>query len=170
MITQTRLKELLHYDPDTGVFTWITVRSGQSSPGSIAGCDDEGKGKTYRVITVLGKSYPAHHLAWMYINGSLPDNELDHIDGFGTNNRIENLRPVTHIENHKNKRLYSTSTSGYSGVNWKKDQQRWTARIGVCGVRKHLGSYETIIDAVAARIRASKEYGFHENHGTYRPL
>ena len=113
MITQNELKKLLHYNPETGVFTWKSNRSQLAKKGDIAGsvyrkCN----GKEYIVIHVKGRVYKAHRLAWMHVHGRFPILNIDHINGIGTDNRMQNLRDVSHAENMKNKVISRNNSSG----------------------------------------------------------
>ena len=119
----------------------------------------------YRYIKVKGKEYGAHRLIWLYVHGEFPDNDIDHIHGKPLDNRIENLRDVTHKENSKNQKKRCTNTSGYMGVSWHKGVEKWRAQIQVDGEHKHLGLFNVLEDAAAARQAANIEHGFHENHG-----
>ncbi len=170
MIAQARLKELLSYDPDTGVFTWKVSR-GKVKAGDVSACIHTfGSGKSYRVIKLAGRQYLSHRLAWLYTRGHFPAREIDHINGDGTDNRLCNLRSVTHSENQKNIRLYSNNASGVCGVSWHKPSRKWLARIKADSKRLHLGLFEDLSDAIAARQEAEIKYGFHQNHGSNRPL
>ncbi|MCK9994454.1 MAG: hypothetical protein Dbin4_02974, partial [Alphaproteobacteria bacterium] len=98
-LTQSRLKELLHYDPDTGVFTRRVQTSSNARVGDVAGClHPEG----YRHIQIDGKRYAAHRLAWLYMTGEWPTNQLDHLNGVRDDNRWGNLREATHGQNQQN--------------------------------------------------------------------
>ena len=183
-LTHSVLKELLDYNAETGVFTWkhrdqswfVSYRSYTSFCGKYANkvagnnkiCTISGK--TYRAIMVLGVSYAAHRVAWFYVNGEWPTNDIDHIDGIGVNNKTLNLRDVTVAENGRNKRLPSTNKSGVIGVCWHKRDQHWRATIKVNQKTISLGGFSSIDDAMSARQKASVKYGFHKNHGTNRPL
>jgi hypothetical protein len=91
MITQSELKELLHYDKDTGVFTWLVAKGGRVKPGQVAGAITTSKaGKSYILIQISGKKYMAHRVACLYVYGTFPENEMDHIDGQGMNNKWVN--------------------------------------------------------------------------------
>lgn len=129
--------------------------------GEVAGCVFP---NGYRKICVNGRSYQAHRLAFAYHYGRWPIYQIDHINGVRDDNRIENLREVTHAENHKNKKLPNTNKSGVPGV--RLDRGKWVSAIYV-GKRQqtYLGRYSCFLDAVAARYRAEREYGFHQNHG-----
>ena len=170
MITQARLKELLKYDPETGRFVWIKSTAACIAIGDVAGTVGAHGCKKYITICIGYKIYRAHRLAWLYVHGCFPRHQIDHIDGDGTNNKLGNLRAVTPKQNGRNLRLNIRNKSGFTGVTWRRAKSIWTAQIKVSGKNMHLGCFKTIVDAVAARIRANKKYGYHENHGQNRPL
>lgn len=167
MITQERLKECLSYNPDTGSFTWIIVKRNVIT-GSIAGCTFKASSKTYRKIRIDWNYYTSHRLVFLYMTGSWPKNEVDHIDGDGTNNSWGNLRCVTRLENCKNMRLQSNNTSGVPGV--RRHRKNWQTWIKVNGENIYLGTYRDKFESICARKSAENKYNFHENHGTVRPL
>lgn len=163
-LTQEILKTFLSYDQNTGVFTWKAKQTYYTVIGQIAGTiqgtlPDAG----YVQIFLLGKLYPAHRLAWLYVHGHFPDKQLDHKDHDRTNNAIDNLREATQHVNMKNKSMYCTNTSGYSGVT--SHGNCWKARIGVNGTKVLLGVFNTYEEAVAARKAGEKLLAYHENHG-----
>lgn len=171
MITQQQLKELLHYCPETGVWTWLVDRRGGIKKGAIAGSIMiKSGGKKYRRIKVMGAMIRAHRLAFLYMTGSFPEEEVDHEDGNGLNNCWSNIRAVTHADNAKNHRLRSCNKSGTAGVCWHKRYNKWQAVITVNMRKKALGYFTNKDDAVAARKKAEIEFGYHPNHGTDRPL
>jgi len=170
MITQERLKELLHYDPDTGIFTWRVGRGGMRVGDKAGGITTTATGKSYIVIGIDGKDYKAHRLSWLFIHGKFPSGQIDHENGNGLDNRLVNLRDVTPSENQKNARLRSNNTSGTCGVYWYKPYRKWKALIQVNSKSKHLGYFEDIQDAIATRKEAENEHGYHQNHGANRPL
>lgn len=106
MITQARLKELLSYDPATGVFIWKVTRNGKMKVGLPAGSIDREDG--YVEICLDRRDYKAHRLAWLYVTGAWPVYGIDHIDRDKTNNRFINLRDVPHSVNLKNRVLPAT--------------------------------------------------------------
>lgn len=140
MITQERLKELLHYDPETGVFTWNRALRKNMGRNGIAGTL---KLKGNIEIQVDSKMYQAHRLAWLYVTGHLPVNQIDHRDTNPGNNRWKNLREATNLQNSQNRGKHKNNTSGYKGVNWHKRSKKWIARGRENGIRKNLGSFDT---------------------------
>lgn len=170
MITQEELKKILHYDPETGVFTRLKSGHGVCA-GAVAGyVSRTSNGKSYIKISVKNKQYHAHRLAWMYVTGKFPLDEIDHINGQGTDNRFINMRAISSAENGKNMRRSSTNTSGVCGVSWFERDKCWRAQIRINRRTKHLGYFDTIIHAADARKNAEAKYGFHQNHGSDRPL
>lgn len=148
ILTQARLKELLDYDPETGVFTNKVRR-----PGSAAGTvQSDG----YVKVRLLGGQYYAHRLVWLYVHGEFPDSDLDHINRDRQDNRIENIRKVTRSENPHNRGLFKVNKSGFKGVSWVPRGSRWQAAIKVNHRSYHLGWHETLDSAVAARLRAER--------------
>lgn len=117
-LTAERLRELLSYDPETGIFRRVATRR-QVKSGDIAGSDD---GKGYWRIRVNGEKHRAHRLAWLYVNGAWPIDQLDHINGDKLDNRICNLREATNSENQQNRSLPKSNTSGRLGVHFDKQK------------------------------------------------
>lgn len=170
ILTQSELKRLLGYNEITGEFTWRVSRS-NVKVGSVAGCKfTDQRGKQYIVIKINRKSYKAHRLVWMHVHGCWPRNEIDHENGNGCDNRLGNLRDVTHLEQHKNRRRPITNTSGTIGVCFHKQCNKWAAKIKVNKKQLHLGLFANKADAISARKTAEQKYEFHENHGSVRPL
>lgn len=161
MISQTELKSQLRYDPDTGVFTWL-VSKGNALAGSVAGAFD---GAGYRRIMVNGKRYKAHRLAFIYMTGNLPPDEVDHINQQRDDNRWENLRHATRSQNQRNCKRPANNTSGFNGVSWNKKSRKWQARIMTDGKMRNLGFFDNLHEAASARSAANKKYHYHQNHG-----
>lgn len=159
ILNVARLRELLSYCPETGIFIWKIWRGGPAVAGSIAGGTDS---KGYRQIKLDGRLHLAHRLAWLYVHGEPPTGHLDHIDRNPKNNAISNLRLCTHAENHQNTGIRADSTSGVTGVSFNKPSAKWLAYISKNGRRHRLGLFETIDDAVAARLAAKAQiHTFH---------
>lgn len=152
MIDGERLRQLLHYEPDTGVFTWRERTSNRIRIGDAAGCVRHGG---YTQIRVEGKFYRAHRLAWLYVYGKWPTMMLDHIDNDPTNNRISNLRQATQSQNMANMAKRADNSSGYKGVFWKKQCSTWYAQIRVENKSITIGYCSTAEDAARAYNRAA---------------
>lgn len=162
MITQKRLKELLNYDEDTGIFTWKDSRRGAVKVGSVAGAvADNG----YIVIKIDRKSYKAHRLAWLFVNGKMPTKTIDHKDRIKTNNWIDNLRDVTHNSNMKNKEKYKNNTSGITGVYWNKQIKKWLVKITIDKKETYLGAFKTKEEAIKIKKEAQLKDGYTKTHG-----
>lgn len=152
-LTQEKLKSLLHYEPDTGVFTWRNDRSPKTLAGDIAGGDVMG----YIGISIDGRRYQAHRLAWLYVHGSWPDDQLDHINRNRKDNRIANLRQANTSQNKMNSTASARSKSGHRGVHWCKRDKKWIAKCTVNQSTKRIGGYNSLEDAVAAYTAYAKE-------------
>lgn len=153
-LSHDHLRELLDYDPKTGIFTWKIAAGKRVSEGLRAGWNE---GKGYRKIQVSGKSYREHQLAWFYVNGKWPDHEVDHKDGIRNNNRISNLREATRLENRQNLSGKSSGKSGVIGCSWHKKTKKWQAYISVGRKWHALGYFDNREDAGAAYLRAKQE-------------
>ena len=141
MITQSELKNILHYDQDTGVFTWAIQKSLTIKVGDVAGSLS---GNGYNQIFINRKSYKAHRLAWLYVYGEFPNKFIDHINGIRNDNRIINLRNVTKSENSQNQKTARTNNkSGFLGVSWEKKSHKWRASIRYNNKTTYIGLYET---------------------------
>ncbi len=154
-IVVAHLRELLDYDPVTGVFRWRQKPNKRTNIGAIAG---EIKQWGHRRIQMAGRRYPAHHLAWLYVYGVWPTGILDHANGKPDDNRIANLRPATTTQNMQNCRRFSTNSSGFKGVSFCRQTRRWRAHIVVDGRYIHLGRFPSPEKAHAAYVAAAQKY------------
>lgn len=167
-LTAERLRELLHYDPLTGVFTRRQDAMGGHRREQVvfhAGSAVGWLGSNgYCYITVGGrtsKKMLAHRLAWLYMTGEWPPQEIDHLNGQRADNRWANLRDSTRAMNVQNKRhAESRSISGVLGAHW--NGRNWYSRIGASGRTTHLGTFPTPEEAHAAYITAKRKY--HEGN------
>jgi hypothetical protein len=157
-LDQERLRELLHYDPETGVFTWLVAPNRRIRVGQQAGTAWEGRGVSYIDIKIDGQRYRAHRLAWLYMTGEWPPDETDHRDCDGLDNRWPNLREATSTQNKANTRRRRDNTSGFKGVTFNKRDRRFQARIKAGDRERHLGCFDTAEEAYAAYCAAAKEH------------
>jgi len=164
MITQKRLKEVLHYNPSTGDF--IRVRHTGSNDfkdvGSIVGSKSD---SGYLITCIDGRKYRLHRLAFLWMEGDHPKDQVDHINHNRSDNRWCNLQHSSDKLNRVNQSKGKLNTSGFIGVSMRSDTKKWTAYIMVSRKKINLGSFIQLSEAVKARINAEKKYGFHINHG-----
>lgn len=153
-MTQERLKELVSYDPDTGVFTWLPrFRLRHLAKDGRAGCVNKRTG--YRYLSVEGVHYKASRLAWLYVYGQWPTHAVDHINRDRADDRLVNLREATIAENNQNRGEHKNNTSGWRGVfKDKNNPTKWRAQITVNGKRRHLGCFDTPEEASQAYLAA----------------
>jgi len=160
-MTQSRLKELLHYDEDTGIFTVKLNTGGSRKVGAISGSQRK---DGYVYIGLDKKHYLAHRLAWLYVNGEYPA-EIDHINKIKNDNSILNLRGCNHYENCLNNSYRGNNTSDVAGVSYYKTYDKWMAYININKKRKTLGYFADKADAIQARLDAEVKHGYHINCG-----
>ena len=153
MLTADRCREVLDYDPETGLFTRIQSRN-SSFVGKVAGTQDK---DGYNTIFVDGVIHKAHRLAWLYVHGVWPDGDIDHVNEDKTDNRISNLRDTRNTTaNWLNRTLPSSlNRSGYRGVT-QRPNGRWRANHTHNGVRRHLGNFDTAEQAHEAYLEAKR--------------
>ena len=173
ILSQSKLKELFDYDPLIGVLVWrtrprehfSTDRGWSSYNARFSGNPAGGPAsRGYLRVFVDGSSFLVHRIIYKLIHGLDPE-QIDHINGVRDDNRASNLRSVTGQVNHQNIKLPANNTSGIIGVNWSKQKLKWRAIIRADGKDIHIGSFDDIEDAAAARLAAEIKYGFHKNHG-----
>lgn len=164
MITQTELKEYLHYDPDTGYFTWLKKPNKKIYLGSRAGTIHK---NGYRQISFKGKNYPEHRLVWLYVYGNFPKAKhiIDHINHKRDDNRLTNLREITIAENNRNASKNKNTHIGEQGIWYCKRRKRYIAEIQFNGKKVFQKSFTDINQAILQRKTKLLELGFHENHG-----
>jgi hypothetical protein len=152
-LTAERLRELLHYDKATGIFTWVSARRGTHA-GSVAGCINN---NGYWLITVDGVKYRAHRLAWLWVKGKWPPSEVDHRNTKRSDNRWRNLRLATFEHNQQNRRrAMVTNKVGLLGV--RESGVRFSAGIFHSGKDWHLGTFDTPEEAHAAYVAAKRKH------------
>jgi HNH endonuclease len=182
------LRQLLRYEPETGKLFWLErdVRffadGKRKTASQIAGhWNGIWAGKPaftslnrsgHCIGAALGSRLIGHRVAYAMHHGIELINiiEIDHINGNPADNRISNLRHVTHKENARNVGIYKNNKSGHHGVCWDAGHKAWKATIGENGKQKRLGRFKSFEQAVAVRKNAEIESGYHQNHGRLAPL
>jgi hypothetical protein len=155
MLTQKHLKEVLHYNPDTGIFVWkISARRdliGKQAGGLTA--------KGYIRIKIDAKMYMAHVLAWLYVHGVCPVVQIDHKDTIKTHNWISNLRELNNADNHQNRfKANSNSKTGVQNVTYREATGNYQVSIVVAGKKLYQGTYSTLKIAECAALRAKRKH------------
>lgn len=159
ILTQAKLKRLLDYNLETGLFLWKISKSGIKNikAGTL-------NSKGYIKIVINGKQYFAHRLAWMYVYGEFPNFQLDHINGIKSDNRISNLRIAEKSINNENLlKCKSTNKSGYLGVTKRKGFDDFRADIRVNKKKIYLGIYKDAESAYFAYLQAKRKYHIGNN-------
>ena len=149
MITQEELKRILNYDPETGLWTWLISR-GRAIAGNIAGSYST---LGYLYIKIDGQSYIGARLAWLYMTGEWPEDEIDHINRIPSDDRWVNIRMVDRTGNTQNRVM--VGVSGAPGVYRNSRDTKWVAQYN----RTYLGSYDTVKEASEARSIYMQEMG-----------
>jgi len=159
-LTQERLKGLLSYDPDTGVFIWLASKSRRVKNGMRA--DRISKSTGYRVLKIGDRVFFCHRLAWLYMTGVWPENRIDHINLDRADCRWSNLRPATSGQNVCNRRAAKNIKSGLKGAyrihGTAFRKKPWKSVINLGGKIKHLGTFTTPEEANAAYAKAANEH------------
>lgn len=138
MITQEYLKSILHYDPETGVFTWVKRRSGVTV-GMNSGSE---RPDGYVNVTIDGGHYYAHRLAFFYMFGRWPVDQLDHINNHRSDNRICNLRECSQTQNKANSGIQKNNKTGYKGVSWCRTRKKYLSQIRKDKKTIHIGYFD----------------------------
>lgn len=175
MLSKKLLQECFIYDESTGLLTWKSRPSShfkseryrkafnKRMSGKIAGSIDIQTG--YIKLSISDKTYYAHRIIMELSGFGTKDFQIDHINGNKSDNRLCNLRVVDGEGNAKNQKRAINNSSGYVGVTWSKDMLKWRAAISINKKLTHIGYYDSIEDAVAARKGMELKNGYHSNHG-----
>lgn len=162
IIDQETLKRILSYNPKTGVFTRIGSPSVKPTRDELIGSEAGTLTKLgYVAIWVEGRSYTAHRLAFLYMEGSFPEKSTDHIDGCRANNAWANLRRCDQSQNSANQSKRIQNTSGRKGVTWCAMTNKWRAKITFRGRCLHIGRF-TDLDSAARAYQAAADTLFSE--------
>lgn len=148
ILTQEKLKTLLSYDPDTGVFTWQSKPSRGIKVGSQAGTPTS---EGYLALQINKKKIYAHRAVWLYVHGVWPKKEIDHINRNRSDNRLVNLRAATRLNNSHNTGKHVTNTSGHKGVTFHSRNKKWQVQMSANNKTFYVGQFDCLADAVHAR-------------------
>lgn len=157
------IAKLFTYDRVTGILYWKARTDNAVRCKYVAGSKTK---DGYRQVGIKGKIYLEHRIIMLLCYGHIPDNaEVDHINHIRDDNRLVNLRFVTKLGNGRNQSISSRNTTDVTGVYFNKSQNKFMAQIRVNYQAIHLGYYDTLEEAAAARAEADLKFKFHANHG-----
>lgn len=164
LLSQKQLKTLLHYSPDSGVFTWKVKRSNGVKPGDLAGSKTV---RGYARISINNIGYRAHRLAFLYMNGDFPKGQIDHINGVIDDNRWKNLRDVSQSLNQRNTKMNCRNKTGHCGVRFREGHNKpWIATWYDENKKGRQKSFFTFEEAVAYREEMIAQQGnYTSRHG-----
>ena len=154
IVSYEQVRELLDYDDVSGNLFWVSDKRSRVKGRVAGGVDRDG----YRYLVVNQRKYKSHRIIWLWYHGYYPENDIDHIDGDKTNNRIGNLRETVDFCNCRNRGLRKDNKTGVPGIHWNARLGKWAARITNLGERHHLGYFSTIREAVVQRHAAEIEH------------
>jgi hypothetical protein len=148
-----RLREVLHYDPDTGVFRWRVAKGSRACIGDVAGAIHN----RYQTINIDGRRYFSHRLAWLYMTGAWPVGQIDHANMDRGDNRWFNLRDATRARNDANRKAHANNPTGLKGVIWRRRQtlRPWEACITIDCKPHTLGYFDAREEAYLAYATAA---------------
>jgi len=160
MITQDKVQSLFNYDPDIGIFTRKVKTTAKTKIGDVVGYDNK---NGYKKISIDNKLYFSHRLAWLYVYGVWPEKGLDHINRNRSDNRLCNLRLANQSENTQNTAIRKNNTSGYKGVTFCKNTNKWISQIMINYKHIYIGKYETPEIAYEQYINMAKKLHTHNS-------
>lgn len=160
VVTAKRLREVLSYDKDRGIFIWRVKTGARTIIGAVAGCLQKQEGGGYRVINIDGRSYKASRLAWLYMTGEWPNGEIDHKNRVRDDDRWDNLREVTSAQNKENTKRRVNNSSGHRCISFFRRTQKWRVRMNdKDGADVWVGYFDTLEEAIVARDKTREALG-----------
>lgn len=175
MTDKDKFAALLSFDAEAGKLWWKPRVPGAQSPKGrlysaahikwwnkmFAGKEALAvlNGRGYYQGAIDKKPYYAHRVLWLLHTGAWPPDQLDHINGIPTDNRLSNLRPVSLVENCQNNKRVRTVRGSVVGVGWHEWNKKWRAHICINYKRLWLGNFDSFDEAVAARRQAEIDCG-----------
>lgn len=182
--TPEELRKLLRYEHLAGLLFWrertpdmFRVTAGRTAEHACNNWNSRYAGKEalrhktedgYLTGRIFDKPFKSHRVIWAMVHGEWPEAHIDHINHDKSDNRIDNIRSISHAENQKNKPVWRKNKSGVNGVSWRPDCEKWVAQISTGGKNYYLGLYSKMNGAIKARAAADIKYGFHKNHGNVK--
>ena len=156
-----------HFVNDVESCRWNAQHS-----GNVAGhISTDSSGKSYRRVSIDSHRYFEHNIVWLIVNGVMPvGSEVDHINGDGTDNQIDNLRMTDRVGNNRNRRLFSNNKTGVAGISFCKSRNKYRCTIKNNEGESEFKRFSDFFNAVCWRKSKEIQYGYHENHGEVRPL
>lgn len=159
-----RLHQLLRYDPVTGLLHWKVRRNQTAVVGAVAGHKANCRGKLYYRVRIDSHLIMGHWVVWAMVHGAWPEDQIDHQDGDGLNNRPGNIKVASQAINNKNASIRKDNKTGVCGVVLTKSGN-YVAHIRHEGKMNHLGTFKSLEQAAEVRREAETLFGFHANHG-----
>lgn len=163
LLSASDVRSALDYSPAHGTFTWICRPTNRIPAGSPAGCVDRRKG--YVHIGIKRMKFSAHRLAWLYMTGEWPTQEIDHINGVRSDNRFGNLREVSTAVNGRNRELRKDNKTKLPGISWCSSEHKWRVQISTTNGRIRR-RFDDLNDAIAMRDRLYLQNGYTVRHLT----
>jgi len=149
------IREAFSYDAETGILRWAERRNHRTRRGAAVGSRTP---KGHLRVVIDGQPILVHRVIWAHVYGTWPENQIDHINGNPSDNRLSNLRPATNRQNQCNAKTRVDNTTGRVGVYWAANVGKWRPMIRLNGKNVCLGLYETFPEAVAVREQAEREH------------
>lgn len=160
MENEKMMFELFQYDKNSGQIFWRKSRPGATAGKEAGSITAQG----YRQICTGGRAYQSHRIAVLLVTGKWPEGEVDHLNGNRSDNRWENLRVVSRTQNMRNKSFRTVTKSGHAGI--YRQNNKWRVKVGAGAGQIHIGYFDKIEDAIAARLAAEKALNYSSRHGS----